>query len=204
MQYVRLSFVTADPLRMDEAVRYLEDEGRGQVESSPGNLGMSFDVNAELGAAVVTSYWISADAMKANEHTIASVMEKIERRSGGTSSVERYELSSFTQAARPRTGSCVRLTRGELETADIDDSVANYEDAAVPWLLSTEGFCRAVMLVNRRTREAVNETVWLDRDALVASRSAEAGIRADIVAATTEGIRALEEYDLAFSSARRL
>ena len=165
---------------------------------------MALDVNAELGAALVTAYWISADAMKANEHDIASVMEKTERCSGGTSSVERYELSSFTQAARPRAGSCARVTRGELETADVDDSVANYEDSAVPWLLSTEGFCRAVMLVNRRTREAANETVWVDHDALVASRSAEAGIRADMVAATTEGIRSLEEYDLAFSSARRL
>ena len=98
----------------------------------------------------------------------------------------------------------MRFTRSDLETADIDDAIANYEDTAIPWLVATDGFCRAVMFVNRRTRQAVNETLWLDEDALVASRSAEAGIRADAVAATSAAIRALEEYRLAFSSARRL
>jgi hypothetical protein len=98
----------------------------------------------------------------------------------------------------------VRFTRSDLETSDIDDAIANYEDTAIPWLLSIDGFCRVVMFVNRRTRQAVNETVWLDEDALVGSRSAEAAIRLDAVAATTAEIRALEEFQLAFSSARRL
>jgi hypothetical protein len=39
---------------------------------------------------------------------------------------------------------------------------------------------------------------------LVDSRSAEAGIRAEAAAATAAAVRALEEYELAFSSARRL
>jgi hypothetical protein len=204
VQHVRLSFITADPRRIGDTVRYLEDEGRGEVESRPGSLGMSLEVNAELGAAVATSHWVSADAMKESEHTVAPLMEKAAGRGGGTSSVERYELSSFMQAARPRAGSGVRFTRSDLETSDVDDAIANYEDSAIPWLLSTDGFCRVVTLVNRRTRQAVNETVWLDEDALAGSRSAEAAIRLEAVAATTAEIRALEEYQLAFSSARRL
>jgi len=204
VQHVRLSFMTTDPDRIGDAVRYLEDEARSLVESQPGNLGMSLEVNPELGAAVVESHWVSGDAMRDNEKAVAPVFEKAAGRGNGTASVERYELGSFVQAARPRSGSGVRFTRSDLETADIDDAIANYEDTAIPWLVATDGFCRAVMFVNRRTRQAVNETLWLDEDALVGSRSAEAGIRADAVAATSAAIRALEEYRLAFSSARRL
>jgi hypothetical protein len=143
--------------------------------------------------------------MKESEHAVAPIIEKAAGRGGGTSSVERYEMSSFMQPpARPRAGSGVHFTRSDLETSDIDDAIANYEDTAIPWLLSIDGFCRVVMFVNRRTRQAVNETVWLDEDALVGSRSAEAAIRLDAVAATTAEIRALEEFQLAFSSARRL
>jgi hypothetical protein len=204
VQHVRLSFMTTDPDRIGDAVRYLEDEARSLVESQPGNLGMSLEVNPELGAAVVESHWVSGDAMRDNEKAVAPVFEKAAGRGGGTASAERYELASFMQAARPRSGSGVRFTRSDLETADIDDAIANYEDTAIPWLVATDGFCRAVMFVNRRTRQAVNETLWLDEDALVGSRSAAAGIRADAVAATSAAIRALEEYRLAFSSARRL
>jgi hypothetical protein len=199
-----LSFITADPHRIGDAVRYLEDEARGEVEGRPGNLGMALEVDGEIGTAVMTSYWVSADAMKENEPDVAPIVDKAVDRCAGTSSAERFELSSFTQAARPRAGSGVRLARSDLETSDIDDTIANYEDTAIPWLVSTDGFCRAVMLVNRRTRHAVNETVWLDGNALVDSRSAEAGIRAEAAAATAAAVRALEEYELAFSSARRL
>lgn len=204
MQHVRLSFITADPHRIGAAVRYLEDEARGEVEGRLGNLGMALEVDGELGTAVMTSYWVSADAMKENEPDVAPIVDKAVDRCAGTSSAERFELSSFTQAARPRAGSGVRFARSDLETSDIDDAIANYEDTAIPWLVSTDGFCRAVMLVNRRTRHAVNETVWLDENALVDSRSAEAGIRAEAAAATAAAVRALEEYELAFSSARRL
>lgn len=204
MQHVQLSFMAADPERIGDVVRYLEDEARGQVEGRPGSLGMSLDVNAALGTAVITSHWVSADAAKENEAAIAPLIGKAAGLASGTSSMERYELASFVQAARPHAGSGVRVTRSDLATTDIDDAIANYEDTATPWLMSTDGFCRAVMLVDRRSREAVNETVWIDEDALLASRTAEAAIRVDAVAATNTAIRALEEYQLAFSSARRL
>jgi hypothetical protein len=199
-----LSYLTADPQRLGDAIRYVEDEARGEVESRPGNLGMVLEFDARLGAAVVTSYWISADAMKESEHAVAPALDKAAGRADATASVERYELATFMPAARPHAGSGVRVTRSDLATSDIDHAIVNYEDTAIPWLLSTDGFCRAVMLVNRRTRHAVNETLWIDDETLVASRGAEAGIRADAVAATNAAIHSLEEYRLSFSSARRV
>jgi hypothetical protein len=196
--------MTADPLRLGDTIRYFEDEARGEVESRPGNLGTALEFDADLGTAVMTSYWISADAMKENEHAVAPVLDKAAGRGCATASVERYELASFMSAVRPHAGSGVRFTRSDLETSDVDDAIANYEDTALPWLLSTVGFCRAVFFVNRRTRHAVNETVWLDVDALVGSRAVEAATRVDAVAATNAAFRSLEEYQLSFNSARRL
>ena len=44
------------------------------------------------------------------------------------------------------------------------------------------------MFVNRRTRQAVNETLWLDEDALVGSRSAEAGIKFFLLSAMSTAV----------------
>jgi hypothetical protein len=57
-----------------------------------------------------------------------------------------------------------------------------------------------VLLVHRRTGRGLTETIWRDVDALAASRSRAAAIRADTVAATDAEIRSLEEYRLEFST----
>jgi hypothetical protein len=79
--------------------------------------------------------------------------------------------------------------------------VSGYENTVLPWLSETLGFVAEMMLLDRRRDRAIMQTVWDDLDALVASRSVAAAIRADMIAAMDSAIRALEEYRLLFSSA---
>jgi hypothetical protein len=57
------------------------------------------------------------------------------------------------------------------------------------WLAETAGFCGS-------------ETIWDSPKTLAASRSVAARVRAETVKSTGCAIRALEEYDLVFSTAR--
>ena len=58
----RLNLITADPLRLGNSVKFIENDVRPAVEDELGNLGMSLYTNPELGVAVLTSFWVSRRA----------------------------------------------------------------------------------------------------------------------------------------------
>lgn len=200
MEHARISLMTLDPARVGDVVAYVEQEARPVIEEIPGSRGVALLAIPDLAVMVMESFWVSGDAMRESEGTVAPLRKEAVHRGVATVSVERHEVASTTRVARPAAGAGVRLTRVDLEPRRVGDAVARYEDTAVPWLTETAGFCSATALVHRRTGRAVLETVWCDAGALSASRSAAAAIRADAVAATDAEIRALEEYGLEFST----
>jgi heme-degrading monooxygenase HmoA len=200
VQHAQVNLLTADPVRLGEAIRYLEEKARPLLEELPGNQGMSVAAN-ELGVAVVETFWVSHDAMREHEKTVAPTREEAARLGGGTVSAERLVVASFTRVKRPQPGAGVRLTRMDTDAKRIDEVVAGYEDAALPWLTETPGFVASLLFIDRSTGRSISETQWKDPAALAASRSAAAAIRADMVAATGSSIRAVEEYSLIFDTA---
>jgi hypothetical protein len=201
VRHVRLSLLTADPAKVTNAVRFIEEEARPTVEDQPGNDGSSLVVNPELAVALVASFWVSGDAMRESEGMSAQLRKHAVDVCDGTLSVEHYEVPSFVRRGGAARHGGVRLTRMDTEVRQVDEMIAGYEDTVLPWLSQTPGFTAEVLLLDRRRGRAVMQTVWQDVDALVASRGMAAVIRADMVAATDSAIRALEEYRLVFSSA---
>jgi hypothetical protein len=201
VQHVEVSLLTADPVRLGEAIDYLRDEVRPLLEELPGSQGMSVSTNTELGIAVVESFWVSHHALREHEKSVAPARDKAARLSGGTVSIERFVVANFTRVTRPQPGAGVRLTRTDTDPSRSDEVIAGYEDTAVPWLTETPGFVASLLFIDRSTGRSIDETQWEDSVALAASRSAAAAIRADAVAATGGSIRALEEYSLVFTTA---
>jgi hypothetical protein len=200
--HLRLTMLTADPLRLDEGLTFIEEEARPLVEGEPGNLGLSLKADKELGVALVESFWVSADAMRESDRNVRATREQASHRIDGTVTVESFQVASVTRIAPWNGGAGVRLTRADADAARLDQVVAAHEDTAVPWLTETQGFCGALLLAHRRTGHLVEETMWVDGEALAGSRSAAAAMRVDAVKATDEVVRALAEYTLIFNSAR--
>jgi hypothetical protein len=197
--HVRLSLVTADPNKIDDVVNYVANDARSIVEEKPGNLGMSMAVN-DLGVAVVETFWVSGDAMRESERQVSATRVEAARRGGGTVAVEHYAVASVVQVDKPTVDAGMRFTRADLDFTKVDAAIAAYEDAAVPWLIETPGFCVARLYVDRRTGKSITEGLWIDGTALVESRAVAATIRTDTVAATGASIRGVEEYRLVFTS----
>ncbi len=203
MQHVRFNLIAADPDRLGDSVKFIEAEVRPQVDSQPGSLGTSLYTDPVHGLAILESFWASDDAMQASEHFVSSERREAVRRAAGTVSVERFQVPVFELEAPVRAGAGLRLTRMDVEPSRVEDAVEAYGDTAVPWLADTAGFCSALLLVNERTGHAISETVWRDEEALAASRSVAAAVRVDTVAATDAVVRAVEEYGLLATSARK-
>ena len=203
MLHVRFNFLTADPLRLGDSVKFIESEVRPQVDSQPGSLGTSLYTDPEAGLAILESFWASANAMQASEHTVSSNRREAVKRAAGTVAVERYEVPVFELEAPMRSGAGMRLTRMDVEPSQVEDAVEGYGDTAVPWLAETRGFCSALLLVDPQTGHSISETVWRDQETLGETRSVAAAVRADTVSATGCVIRAVEEYRLVSTSARK-
>jgi heme-degrading monooxygenase HmoA len=203
MLHVRLNLITADPIRLGDSVKFVENEVRPVVESQPGNLGMALKLNPDIGVAILESFWVSGDALRASERMAAPNRAAAVRRASGTITVERYSVPVFEREAPLRSGEGVRVTRLDVQPGAVEDTVAAFGDVTVPWLADTEGFCSTLLFIDRTSGRSVVETVWRDPEALAASRSAAAAIRVNTVRATNGVIRSVEEYQLVFSSARK-
>src|SRR5690348_16231249 len=84
MLHVEVNRIAADPLRMDDAVRYLSREVRPVVERRPGSLGTALLVAQESGAMGFESFWASSDALADSGDVIAAGVREAARRAGGT------------------------------------------------------------------------------------------------------------------------
>jgi heme-degrading monooxygenase HmoA len=203
MLHVRFNFLTADPLRLGDSVKFIESEVRPQVDSQPGSLGTSLYADPEAGLAILESFWASDDAMHASEHTVSSSRREAVKRAAGTVSVERYEVPVFELEAPMHSGAGMRLTRMDVEPSQVEDAVEVYGDTAVPWLAETRGFCSTLLLVDPQTGHTISETLWRDEATLAETRSLAAAVRVDTVSATGCVVRAVEEYGLVSTSARK-
>ncbi len=203
MLHVRLNLITADPIRLGDSVKFVENEVRPVVEGQPGNLGMALKLNADLGLAILESFWVSGDALRVSERMVAPNRAAAVRRATGTVTVERYSVPVFEREAPLYSGEGVRVTRLDVQPDAVEDTVATFGGVTVPWLADTEGFCSTLLFIDRTSGRSVVETIWRDPEALAASRSAAAAIRVDTVRATNGVIRSVEEYQLVFSSARK-
>jgi hypothetical protein len=203
MMQVRFNLLTADPLRLGDAIKYLEAEVRPLNESLRGSLGVALYANPELGVAVVESFWASEEAVVQSGPTVGPSRSEMVRRAAGTVSVERYQVPVFEQQGTLMAGAGLRLTRMDIEPSQVEDAVETYGDTAVPMLADTEGFCAALLFADHNQGAMISETLWRTPQALSASRSAAAAVRAETVASTGCTVRAVEEYGLVFNTARK-
>jgi heme-degrading monooxygenase HmoA/predicted ester cyclase len=202
IMHVRMNMLAGDPARLDDATRYLEGTVRPHVEAQHGNRGLAFLTNEGLGVCLVASYWDTHDAMTASEQAVQVSRKEMTELIGGTVTVEHYEVPVFVRRNRPQAGAGVRLTRLDSPPDGMEAAIEEFRNTAVPALMEMRGLCSAQLMVDRATGRAIVVTAWEDMDALTATRSDVARLRANQTAVTHSQVRTVEEYKLVFSSVR--
>jgi heme-degrading monooxygenase HmoA len=200
--YVRINMLAGDPAQVDEATRYLEGTVRPHVEGQPGSRGMACLTKAELGVCVAASYWDSADAMTSSEGDVQVSRKELTELVKGTVTVEHYEVPIFVRRSRPQAGAGVRMTRIETNPATIDAAIDEFRSSLVPAIMDMPGLCSGQLMADRTTGRCIVATAWENTQAMAASRSSSATMRADLAAVTHAAVRSVEEYSLVFASVR--
>lgn len=197
--FARFTLHTADPARLGEVISHYENDVRTAFTHEPGQRGMSVLVNDDLGVALIEVYWATEKEMRSND---ASFVNPVHDAAffGATVSIEHYEVASFVHVAPARPGAAVSLTRLDTEPTSPDDVGAAYSGVRLAPLADSDGFCTAVLLVDRQSGRGVVETIWRDGPALVAARGGTAARRLQAVSAGTVTVRGMEQYRLDFHS----
>ena len=203
MLHLRLNLIAAGPPVLDDCVKYIKGELRPAVESQPGSLGLSLLISPGLGVAVLESFWASAHALRASEQAAASLQAELAQRGGTSVTGEQYRILVFERGAPPHGGEAVRLTRMQAKPSAVEEVAEAFGNSAVPWLAETPGFRAALLLADPDSGHMISQSVWRDPQARAASPSTAAVIQADVLNASDCVIRAVEDYSLVFSSARK-
>jgi hypothetical protein len=184
-------------------VTYIEREVRPAVEARPGSLGISVLEDRERGVAIFGSVWATSGEMSGSENTEAPLRGELARRAGGPVSVENYQVPVFELVERQaltRRCHAVRLTRIQVRPSLVDDVIGVVADIAVPSLIEAPGFCDALLFADPASGRLISQTVWRDPGARAAAPGIAAIVRAEVPDEAGGGVRAVEDYDLVFSS----
>lgn len=206
MLHVEVSRVTGDPLRLSDAISFLEADASPAVERQHGSMGTSLLADLKAGVLAFESLWASEGALLRAEQVVAAQLREAAQRAGGKVSGERYQVLVFEREAPLRGGQGVRVTPVHVDPSKlstIEDAVAWYGDTAVPLLADVSGFCAALLYADWSSGNLISETVWRDLPALSATRSTATAGEAAAAEAIDGVIGAPAEYRLFFSSAGR-
>ena len=154
MMQARVNLITADPDRMADTIGYIKTSVRPAVESMDGSLGLSLYANAEIGVAVLESFWESRKALIHSEQMAALRRTDVVHRAVGTVSIERYRVPVYEREAPLDSAVGLRLTRMDVDTGRIEDAVECFGATVVPRLADAGGFCGALLLVGTARRPA--------------------------------------------------
>ena len=145
MMRARVNLITADPDRMADTISYIKTSVRPAVDSMDGSLGLSLYANAEIGVAVLESFWASREALIHSEQMAAPRRTDVVRRAVGTVSVERYRVPVYDREAPLDTAAGLRLTRMDVDTARIEELFEFHRRQLANLLL---GVVHAALLAN--------------------------------------------------------
>ena len=77
MMRARVNLITADPDRMADTIGYIKTSVRPAVDSMDGSLGLSLYANAEIGVAVLESFWESRKALIHSEDATTGKLRRL-------------------------------------------------------------------------------------------------------------------------------
>jgi len=203
MMRARVNLITADPDRMAGTIGYIKTSVRPAVGSMDGSLGLSLLAAQEGGVAIVESFWATYDDFGLSAEFTAEVRRELARRVKRTVTAENYEVPVFEQRAPLRSGDAVRLTWVEAKLPGVLDVTEVYGDTAVPRLAESPGFRDALLFASPARGHLISHTVWRDPAARAAGPNVAGIIRSGVLAEAGCEIRAIEDYSLVFSSARK-
>lgn len=194
--YVRTTYVTGDPGKIDQALDGLLVEAVKLLSDQPGYRGYGLFADRELGKIVMGSWWDSVETAQASNEHLQQRRAELLAPFASSMSMMTLEALAFTPNPKAEAGAGFRLGRFMIPPDRLDSMAEQFKTTALPAFEATPGFAGASLLADRRTGMGSVGTVWSTREALAASRGAQSAARARATSDVPLNVIALEEFEV--------
>lgn len=181
-------FVTfAGAKDFDAGISFIRESLLPAISDLKGYRGLFVSADRVAGVFGVLSLWDTAAERDASWERLASRRQEGQDIIGGQLSAETFEQMVWAMSDQPpAVGSSLMVTPVSMDTAKIEENIADFRSNVLPRIKATPGFRAVRVLMNRETGQGMVGTVWADRDAM---RAADADSRARRQEATARGIQ---------------
>jgi quinol monooxygenase YgiN len=176
--YARSTTIQGQPSSIDAGIAHTRDNVMPALEGIDGCVGLSLLVDRTSGRCIVTSSWVSEEAMHASEESIRPIRDRAAELLGGSRQVEEWEIAALHRDHHSREGACVRATWVKVGPDQMDQGIDFYKMTLLPALEELEGFCSASLLVHRASGRGVASATFDSVEALQRNKDQLDRIRA--------------------------
>ncbi|BFV57510.1 hypothetical protein KCMC57_up26140 [Kitasatospora sp. CMC57] len=194
--YVRSIYMTGDPAKLDGVAEALRTEGQELLAAQPGYRGMGLYVDRELGKILIGSWWEDEATRQASYENLGKQRAGMMAPFAQTMTVDNWEAAVVRRADTLGPGAGFRLVRMDVEPAGIDLLVDTFRNTSLPTLQKIPGLAGFSLIVDRDRGRAAVGSLYTDRAALTASRSAVAAVRGEATAKARLSTSSLEEFEV--------
>ena len=175
---VRATTTHAEPERIDEGIAYVRDHVVPVVDGLPGSLGLSMLVDRDTGLVTVTTAWETTQARRDSYGALEAVRAQTTAALGGAvPATELLELAVLDRGRLAEPGYWSRTTRVRIDPHRVDSAIDAYSASTRHDVQLLDGYCSAVLLVDRVTGFGAVSVTFDSREALEASRAPAATLR---------------------------
>ena len=173
--FARSTTVQVRPRSLDAAVARVREDVMPAVPATEGCLGVSMLVNPTSGRCIVTSAWLTEEAMTADQH----LQPLVDRATTGSAipEVEDWEIGVLHRDHTSGPGAWVRVSWVHVEPEQVDRLAELYRMVLLPTIVEFGGFCSASLLLDRPSGHAVSSVTFDSYQAMRTTRTLAAGVR---------------------------
>ncbi|MEU0271479.1 antibiotic biosynthesis monooxygenase [Streptomyces sp. NPDC006307] len=193
--FVRTTYATGDPAKLDEAVRKMTTEGTQALEREPGFRGAGLFVDREVGKLLTGTWWEDEEALRASAERMGELRTRMLSPFATTLTVDNWEAAVATRPESVGEGARFRMVRMRFDPSRADDLIDAFENGALPKLREMPGFQGGALLIDRAAGEGQVGAIYADRESFVASRGPVAVLRGQAASKTGATVRSVEEFE---------
>jgi hypothetical protein len=177
--YARSTTMMAQPDRIDDGIRKVNDELMSMVTDIDGCMGLSLLVDRSTGRCIATSSWETEQAMRASNEQLVPIRQRLfETFDGDGIEIQEWEIAILHRDHTAPAGACARVTWGRPPTGEIDTTVDAFKANVLPVMENQAGFCSASMLVSRDAGMVCGTISFDSMSTLESTRELAADLRA--------------------------
>lgn len=197
--HARSTTVMGRPDMIETGITHVQDVVMPQVRAMDGCVGLSMVADRASGRCIVTTAWRDEAAMRATADSVTPLRQQAAELLGGEATVDEWEIAYLHRDHRVADGCSARVTWAEGDPTKIDSILDAFRMGIMPRVEQLEGFCSASLFVDRMSARCCVTATYDSPEAMVATRDAAMGLRADLVQDTGMRITEIGEFTLAIA-----